>query len=718
MDRAAEQDYDEYGSPTQVNEGRSYDRYQAATSPPSLNLGLTQAQNGSGNDLLDRSLNENDTGAVNFDSLDSDRLGFESPITNGGGRAESNGCLSIAFPNSDNEPPITAADFAPETPAPPKNPFAGKFQTPLAGSQLFVQTPFSAAFDQGSPTSSRPSPSDLPMQPVDLPHTSSPLKPCFPTSNTSEQTPMPMLQTLATSSQSRYDGVTPARPAVLQHSSPSNRRRRAQVPISEYEPMKQSQERRQASSNVRLVQSSNLGSISEDDNSDASQKRRRIIRRRKYEATKILSTISVSEVTAPQHDVEVPASTRKQTRPRPEGRQPDVPVDTGVAMMEGKTAEGPRASLAESEAYGSLSFPQSMIDAYGTTFMPTVKTPSSSAAILPEVVSTVAKPSRTPLHLRSSLNGAEAIPETSPAVKQTPVVKMEAQAHASGTTEASVAETLISQRMPSLSNVEEDQTIAYGGLDEVISQLKQASKRDFDAEQEAATSSPPVMLTYTTKRRLSKSGPVKTETDREGASLAASTTGSLSTLSSLSSTPRQLSREGTPITANESDLSTRGSDRKHTATDAEGDNPLRASRRRLHQSNRSLQNPRQKSLRTTANTSASTIGVQPAFSDSTDELGTPLGSSTAPTLSRRSSRAPQRTASTRSALTTSTIPHGGSTTTSLFAGMVFAVSMSKKRDDESTKDFAKREKQFERLEKRIREAGASIVEQGFNELFR
>lgn len=142
-------------SPTQSNEGRSYEQYlprgddlistdplqegylsqQSRISSPTSN---NEDGDENENENENVTLNDDDTGAVNFDFSNLGRRDTQ---------------VSVPDPLE-----ITGN---PETPAPPKNPFAQSKAPLMASSQMFRHTQFSSAYKTFSPTSSRPSPDNL-----------------------------------------------------------------------------------------------------------------------------------------------------------------------------------------------------------------------------------------------------------------------------------------------------------------------------------------------------------------------------------------------------------------------------------------------------------------------------------------------------------------------------------------------------------------------------
>lgn len=139
---------------TQANLDLANDSIQHALPPTQANH-ETQASA-----FEDRTLHEDETGAVNFGHL-SELARPSSPASQDGGFASAaDGEWRSQFSHTPYKP-----DFLPpETPALPKNPFASKAggALPFDGTQLFGQTQLmTSAIKNHSPTSSRPSPNIL-----------------------------------------------------------------------------------------------------------------------------------------------------------------------------------------------------------------------------------------------------------------------------------------------------------------------------------------------------------------------------------------------------------------------------------------------------------------------------------------------------------------------------------------------------------------------------
>lgn len=154
-------------TPTQVNDGRDYNEFCDHIPPSPVDNtnnvhsidDTTQMTNNE-----PRTLQEDDTGAVNFGNL-SQLARPSSQISEDGGfeNTKSEWRIPEQTPrqhSASGYTPFKPQSAAPETPALPKNPFGARPNiggAPFAGTQLFGQTQFSSAV-KVSPTSSRPSP--------------------------------------------------------------------------------------------------------------------------------------------------------------------------------------------------------------------------------------------------------------------------------------------------------------------------------------------------------------------------------------------------------------------------------------------------------------------------------------------------------------------------------------------------------------------------------
>lgn len=245
-------------SPTQSNDGRSYEQYISRgddlipTDPveqPQLDSQQSAHTSLSGDE--NRTLNEDDTGAVTFRSIDAYNDNFSVPDS-----------LGTCRPSHGSPDHYTVN---PETPAPHKNPFAGSKAHLLPASQMFGQTQVSSAYKVASPTSSRPSPDNFQPQNNISPNLfiSSPLKnigiglePLIGAVS-SPQLQLPYDTSPQQYSEEEADAVdsTPLHPA---RTFP---RGRAEV----YEPLYSSQQQQNDSSPQHALETESDGMASEDD---------------------------------------------------------------------------------------------------------------------------------------------------------------------------------------------------------------------------------------------------------------------------------------------------------------------------------------------------------------------------------------------------------------------------------------------------------------------
>ncbi|KAI0872275.1 hypothetical protein GGS24DRAFT_23260 [Hypoxylon argillaceum] len=285
-------------SPTQTNEGRSYEQYARDGSQPSSPPGSFTEDH--------RTLQEGDTGYVNFkypfDLPDTAPNEPETPFTRNNehdalhDRSQFTSQTTAARPNY----------FAPETPAAFPRPFlAGGNGQVMPASQLFDQTQPTSGLKKASPTSSRPSPNIFANNVTSPTHpTSSPLNnrgfgttplptyastsPGFPERSSrpldSRGSRSPSLGvTLVTSGDQDEDELdkTP-------HPKLDDRRgRRGLEPIDEYRPY------RKGSLNKDAARSSSQRSLDSDFGRDEAELRRQRARSNKERASRSFPEISV-----------------------------------------------------------------------------------------------------------------------------------------------------------------------------------------------------------------------------------------------------------------------------------------------------------------------------------------------------------------------------------------------------------------------------------------
>ncbi|OBS21345.1 hypothetical protein FPOA_07683 [Fusarium poae] len=295
-------------TPTQANFDRDYSEFCDFV-PSSPVEGDTQSGS-----LEPRPLEDDDTGAVNFANLSefgrpssqvSEDAGFEN--TRGDWR-HPDGTSQLNNGQTPHRP--NAPTF--ETPAVPKNPFVAKpnITAPLAGSQLFGQTQFSSAVKRISPTSSRPSPKLFNSKSPNLIETSPLKNRANVSSPTDIRTSSPLRlheipETLLTDEhrdsgrvQTPRDGRSAGGDTIPESPPSSEPTPRAQAPrsssttepMSHYEPMQKSQERK-----IKILGSIVISPMNSDDDSDDAirrMERRKKIERKKAQAAEELGRVS------------------------------------------------------------------------------------------------------------------------------------------------------------------------------------------------------------------------------------------------------------------------------------------------------------------------------------------------------------------------------------------------------------------------------------------
>lgn len=293
-------------TPTQVNDGRDYEKgYELPSSERDRNLAGTQVSN-----LENRTLQGDDTGAVNFGSL-VDFPRQSSQVSEDGGFENARGGWRLPDDTQQNslpnETPYKNANAAPpETPALPKNPFApmaGAAPAPFGGTQLFGQTQLLTSAVKNSPTSSRPSPNVYNSISPGFAETS-PLKNRANVSSPTDirsSSPQRLHEVPATVIKGpRMSMIAEETPSISRVSkedripeSPTRPRSSDRQPLAHYEPMQQSQARKTSGDSVDVA-------ISFDgDTHDAVEQleRRRRIERKRARAGQELEKIAFARPT-------------------------------------------------------------------------------------------------------------------------------------------------------------------------------------------------------------------------------------------------------------------------------------------------------------------------------------------------------------------------------------------------------------------------------------
>ena len=401
-------------SPTQSNDGRSYEQYMRSSpgrklvdDPDSAPPKPTQQESDQNDRAPQKDSEDDDSDVVrlDFDAVRSTDKTVSSLHTESS--AIDFGPLSRVRDMASQQSP--AFPHLPETPAPPQNPFRNSRSQLLAPSQLFG---ISSAVKQGSPTSSRPSPHDFHQAnsiSPNPPFVSSPLKDrglrstpvanftsspgTFPRTNSNDVDEPP----------SSPPGTTSSRtPAVPDFQSSRLRATAAPEPMSTYEPMRKSQERRSNS----LARSPPESSEDEDD----SIARKRKAKLRKEAALKKLTEISFVPPTK-SDDVEVPSTNQRRRRKEAEGY---------LAQCHGSPSgvSGDEETVANSQTQRQAVVKE--------TILPNEESTQSDAgddaepSSIPDTAPTMPMPRLSPgLVLTQRLDqgtSGDAIPETSPAM--------------------------------------------------------------------------------------------------------------------------------------------------------------------------------------------------------------------------------------------------------------------------------------------------------------
>lgn len=306
-------------SPTQSNDGRSYEQYLPrgddlipSSDPlratyPSQHSHHHHSSPTTNNENI--TLHDDDTGAVNFDfsALAHRDTQVSVPDSLGTDRLQQHMSPDYLSQN-------------PKTPAPPKNPFAGSKAPLMASSQMFKHTQFSSAYKTFSPTSSRPSPDNLHNPLNTISPNPSPLKRIAPGPSPPQVAPssLPQAYPLDTSPQrDEEEWMIEDRDVARTDVSKSFHLPPRRAPIEIYEPINKSQKESERSAQSESESNSD-GEMSDD---EARRRLRQRIALKKAEATKRLEAISF-ERQSHVHDSRV-SSTSKESRlfPSPAAQQ-------------------------------------------------------------------------------------------------------------------------------------------------------------------------------------------------------------------------------------------------------------------------------------------------------------------------------------------------------------------------------------------------------------
>ncbi|KAI6087010.1 hypothetical protein F4821DRAFT_237392 [Hypoxylon rubiginosum] len=337
-------------SPTQSNDGRSYEQYSHENSQ------RLQSSSQASNVNEHSTLHEDDTGYLNFrrtpyDIPESVHEDVELDFAHDSAR--------VSQPTSQAIGANSLYAIAPETPAIGRGLFQGGNGAVIPPSQLFGQTQYTSAVKKASPTSSRPSP-DVFHQNAISPNllASSPLKHRgFQTSPTnalmSSSAPFgassrpsddktPSAPTNSRDDDDADEGNATDTPVPPLHST---RRKHVLEPISEYKSW------RKQSTEISDRKSSSLGAEGQDSDSDVDTTayRRRLARSRKERASKSFPSISLPRSSSNKGDkVEVPST----NRPKPIQDHRKTDADQYLEQCHGKPTtdnDGSQETVADSQ---------------------------------------------------------------------------------------------------------------------------------------------------------------------------------------------------------------------------------------------------------------------------------------------------------------------------------------------------------------------------------
>jgi hypothetical protein len=647
-------------SPTQSNEGRSYEQYRTfyepgiASSQPSKEH---EQQRTSGHfDQVEsqisrtssshehRTLHEDETGAVKF---------FWNPSGNDGhdefsqptGTSQLNDGAEVA-PDRPNMPAATMPP--PETPLVPGSRLfqSGAPASDLMGaSQLFMQTQFTSGVKKpvASPTSSRPSPVIFNHNTISPNNVSSPLKDRgLRTSPLQGPATSPVCSVPATSS--AHKPREQEEPETLLETIPGSpttfqpKLRRRPDPIGDYAPIRNSPD---------LCNAPDRSQDQVDSDDDDSQNRRRLVRLRRERANRSLTNITLPKQSS-KDNVEVPSTNRRKKKASTQSSTSaasSIEVVKPFLRSEVTNGHDSQETVADSQ------------EVSGTTIGVTNPADISAEKVIIEVTKDIT-PSELPSAPQQSdeTNGSnkETIPETSPPGSLLP--KRGTQLAKVKSTEPRTLRS--SERLNSsirLSSEETREVPSSPPLPAPIAASTQAHSRRSSKPRPAATPIPPC--------------PAGSDNEKQPATTSSSLTVLTETPQHTSSSTPNTDTNDLPDAGNRSVLP--------TAEKFEFSSPAAAKNNRQKPSKlKTYSSPRNKRH----------------HSVSTDELALSTPNSA---LTGRSSRSFFRKSGNETRMHP---PNAG-----LFNGMTFATSFQSDRDKQS-------------VEKMIIAGGGTILPKGFNEL--
>ncbi|OIW29974.1 hypothetical protein CONLIGDRAFT_632080 [Coniochaeta ligniaria NRRL 30616] len=745
-------------SPTQSNDGRSYDRYfhgspQSDRAAAHLEEPVQAVETLTESSIYEqKSLLEDDTGAVVFD--------LENPVSNH---------TDNSLP-SDHSPQLAhaslrARNFAlqqhtsqsqeqpPETPAVRHNPFAGNnhFQL-LPTSQLFRATQFSSALRRGaSPTSSRPSPNEFPHNTISPNPISSPLKARgLRSSPTTGHVSSPQVIRTTDSPRPGDEQTTPFNTRSTKGSVVSEvpryhppKTRAAPAPMDVYVPMHRSQERRSSS----VVPLDTASPELSDDGDDPIDRRRRA-KSKKEASLKQLTSIQFTR-TPKSEDVEVPSTNTKKKKSRtpaqdyidqchgPGGSDEDSQLQDRV-----ENSQDPPMMMERSLFYQSEELTQS---SQGDVLVPAEDGIAGSSAVLGRPRSKRRRGNGL-LRLDSmetAIANGETIPETSPVdtaprhllespgATPTAVPKPSSNTVVVGSSRnlddaTGAPKSSVTEYVPPATASGKSTRGGYGpespiavssSFEQPVSREEQKSSPtlpELNPEKLVAPSSSPPAPAFSTRSRTRHHNDLHVEGETPAlpsSKEVPNPSTSMSTLSVLSGTPSLTMSTTTPGSQGSA------ASRKLRADYGEAANSSPAVAKNKRRRVGDL--PRLKTVSATESLRASTRLSRQHLLDSTDELAkspsmTPTFENSVRGPPRKSTSRPTRTSTADlQLLQDQSYRRPGR----LFEGMAFAISFQAKRPGESEDEYGERMDAAGSLETKIAQAGGRILENGFDELF-
>lgn len=686
-------------SPTQSNEGRSYDQYlprgdDLLPSDPYELDRLPQSQRSlpvpASDDAIHDDNNEDydddDTGAVNFDfsalGRQDTQVSHPDPITIDNLRGTS----------------PTQLIGNPETPAPSKNPFTDGRSSLMAASQLFRQTQFSSAYKTFSPTSSRPSPDNLhPLNSISPnPNTSSPLKAFAMETSPLKGAPSSLPNfPLGYDTSPRQDDEGPVRlhSTVNRKNMSASFHPTTRLPGEPFGLHNKLTNKSQENNESPAKSSSDVES--DEDLSDEENRRRQRVMLKKASAARRLRAITFERVS---NSDEVVPSTNNEKSPSPEAQE-YLDQCVGNSARDSQNAiEDTQEGVLDSQG-GTVQLSASLFQQ--EEFQPRgINNTSSNDAVVPNTASspTISAPAPGPVLTSTPAPNSHLIPESSPT--NPGFLALEEMIPQSE--EISTPEPLSNLSVEEKEGPQTPKVFPAAKLDSGVVNSPSTSQIAVVETSPPVRSSPPPPA-FSTRARLRKGHGQSPVTAAPTSSTHPVT--STSPLSRLGTTP-ELSDRTTPL----SDELPRP-DITPSLIDGSSSSPAvaKANRHKISDAASKPNTGRTNSLRASTRRSRRSV----IYDDSADELAmSPLVSIQPPLeQSTRLSRLGRTSIREPPALRESN--HG----IKLFSGMMFAISFQSKQQGEKDSHYKSRMTTSSEITTKIKQGGGKVLANGFDQLF-